>query len=642
MAPQERVQAMSMKPRNTLSDLESEEKRIELQQGQMAKKIQRVARGAIIRNIIHTIHIFEDEVLKKPTPGPQAVVELTPPPIVRPRGGQQEEQASSSRRPSKESGRSVAGGAGRRQTSAVNLQQKRTTSKLAIPAQAGPAQGGPGQRPGSAGSRASARSKKSGASGSQGSMEVIQQLVTVDALADRLQTTGHFPPPPEPPPPEEDEYGYLIVPEEPPELPPSQAWLAARSIFRLLDVPDDGHLDESHLHCIYQHHLRRRRNSSSRTFLRLLLVQHGDSCRVPTEGASKEQPSSPLTRSGRDMLPAGWAQVTRTAWSLRLLPDWLPTAMLTSSLACSRQTSERLCSVLDDKDLSAELPGAASENRLTPCVWETLDYPDNQVKQGVRGLHFPVWDVAPQVQKVMSQAEAQDVSDQDLAQKALDDFELKFRDPKPVMLVAGGAVLESFLGFLCQGNSRKCLDSIRLGGGDAVLLKSPPVFRMVGDLGEERVRPDSELWQIVLKRPKWKIFRHVRGDGLGAKLGGLPPTLQEATEEAAAKITKGVKKDPAFDNLDMDPDDDDDAPPDRGDGADTRVFSETREAFRGFAGQPLIYSHLDFSKLVSRSGTAHALERADTAKLRPLVHHYKSKGDARRDRFASSSKKRSS
>lgn len=594
---------------------------MELQQSQMVKKIQRMARGASIRNMMRTVHIFEDEVLKKPTPGPQAVVALTPPPIVRPRG-QQEDKASGSRRPSKEPA-DVAGGGGRGPQSDSRLQSKKRPSKLAMP----------GQRPGSAGSRASGRSKKSG--GSQGSMEVIQQLVTVDALADCLQKTGLYPPAPEPPPPEYDEYGDLIVPEEPLEpLPRSKAWLAALSILRLLDVPDDGHLDENHLHCIFQHHMRRKRNSSSRTCLRLLLVQHGDSCRVSREGAPEGPPSSPLTRSGRDMLPAGWAQVTRTAWALRLLPDWLPAAMLTSSLACSTQTSERLCSVLDDKDLSAELPGVASGDRLTPCVWETLDYPDNQ---GVRGLHFPVWDVAPQVQKVLSQAEADGMCDQDdQAQKAADDFEMKFKEPQPVMLVAGGAVLESLLGFLSQGLSRKSLDSLRLGGGDAVLLKSPPVFRIVGDLGEERIRPDSELWQIVLKRPKWKIYRHIRGDGLGAKLGGLPQTLQEVTEEAAAKITKGVKKDAAFDDLDLDPDDDDDAPPDRW--VDTRVFSETRESFRGFAGQPLIYSHLDFSKLVSRSGTAHALERADTAKLRPLVQFYKSKDDARRERLGASSK----
>eukprot|EP00437_Effrenium_voratum_P064136 CAMPEP_0181512156 /NCGR_PEP_ID=MMETSP1110-20121109/61821_1 /TAXON_ID=174948 /ORGANISM="Symbiodinium sp., Strain CCMP421" /LENGTH=259 /DNA_ID=CAMNT_0023641949 /DNA_START=127 /DNA_END=904 /DNA_ORIENTATION=+ len=189
--------------------------------------------------------------------------------------------------------------------------------------------------------------------------------------------------------------------------------------------------------------------------------------------------------------------------------------------------------------------------------------------------------------------------------------------PKILMLVSGGAVVESMMGFLTSGMERKHLDIQLVGGGDAILLESPVLHRVVGDGSEaapERVRPDSELWGAALCRNRWKVARHIRGDGAGAQLGALPKTVEESNAELGASIRKAVEK-PKFIE-----------PPSK-EGPD--VFSETRSAFRSYAGEPMIFSHSEFSRLCVRAGRAELpLEPEFCQKVKPLVYGFQFKSPA--------------
>jgi len=263
-----------------------------------------------------------------------------------------------------------------------------------------------------------------------------------------------------------------------------------------------------------------------------------------------------------------------------------------------------------------------------PKQCDVLNYPE--LETGT--LAFPVWKMTQEVRAALQESEESESEAFGSGSEVDTSFNVSFPAPKPVMMVAAGACLEAILGFLTVGNPRNALDSCRLGAGDAVLLKSTSLFRLIGEDGNEHVRSDSELWEVALKRTKWKVERHIRGDGFGAAPGGLPPTIQETQKAQEAKLKSGVKKDPVFD-LDVDPDDDDAPIPEVGD-TNRNQFSETRRSYRSYAGEPMIFTHSDFNRLVKRAGSVEfPLDRATTQKIKPLVHGLRPKSEARRERF---------
>lgn len=390
------------------------------------------------------------------------------------------------------------------------------------------------------------------------------------------------------------------APSSSPELDPNER--AAKAIFKLLSVPYHGALQEGHLDQIYRHHRIQWRIKMSATNLRFILMRHGESSWAVTRGDSADSPpGSPMAAHARTLRPEGWSQVTRTAWTLRLCQEWQPEVLLTSSLPCCRQTIERVRSVLDDPDLrDGAVPGAIQEPTPATFLCKTLDFPDREGSLGLQAC-----EVAEAVQQVVKELEVQS------GERPLRPRDVEASPPpKILMLVTGGAAAESLLGYLTSGIQRKYLDQLLIGAGDAMLLESPTLHRLVGDGNQERVRPESELWQAGLSRNKWKVLRHIRGDGNGVQLGALPKTIQELNEETDRKIKAKVMK-PKF------------AASSHVDGG-LEVFSETRAAFRRYAGEPMIFSHREFSKLCWRAGkTELPLESDFCVKVKPLVFGFK-------------------
>jgi len=386
----------------------------------------------------------------------------------------------------------------------------------------------------------------------------------------------------------------------------ARALQAAQAIFQLLMVPFDGCLQKGHFDRIYRHHRIHQRIASSSTILRLVMMRHGDSSWAFTGGdrpfTSPALPVSPMANHSRTLQPSGWTQVTRTAWALRLCPDWKPHLVLSSSLRCCRQTTDRVCSVLDDPDLRSGSIPRVVEAPIGAC--KTLDYPD------IQGLGFPVWDLGEEVGNAVQQAEA----DSGGVGGVPKGMEKNGRPPLILMLVTSGAAIETLLGFLATGLSRQHLDQLLIGGGDALLLESPILHRVCEAEFGETLRSDAELWQAALARNRWKVVRHIRGDGLGAKLGAIPKTVQELNVDVRTKIDRKVKRPKFYDTFHV-PDAEHEG---------RNVYSETRERFRSYAGQPMIFSHTEFSKLCRQAGREELpLESEFCVKLKPLVYGFK-------------------
>lgn len=442
----------------------------------------------------------------------------------------------------------------------------------------------PDQRLGSKDPRLGSKDPKVGSKDVRLASKVpMQPMVTLAALAHHFQQSG------------------WDAPSNSPEIDPTMK--AAEAIFKLLHVPHDGGLQEGHLDQIYRHHRMQWRIRISSTTLRLILMRHGESSWALTRGEDTDSPPlSPMAAHARTLRPEGWSQVTRTAWALRLCQDWQPQLLLTSNLPCCRQTTERLRSVLDDPDLRSAIPGTIEDSPSTTFICKTLDFPD---REGSLGLQ--AYEVGEAVREVVKAIEVQS-SERPLHPRDVEGSS----PPKIIMLVTGGAAAESLLGFLTSGMQRKYLDQLLIGAGDAILLESPPLHRLVGEGSQERVRPESELWQAGLSRNKWKVLRHIRGDGHGMRLGALPKTIEELNEENDRKIKAKVVKPKFAAGLH--------AHQDEG----VRVFSETRLAFRRYAGEPMIFSHREFSKLCFRAGkTELPLETDFCVKVKPLVFGFK-------------------
>lgn len=363
-------------------------------------------------------------------------------------------------------------------------------------------------------------------------------------------------------------------------------------------------LSAAHFHRIAAHHRIRRRNLHARVRLRLVLVQHGDSYRAPPP------PSSPAGRNGhvgaaRELLPEGWAQVTRTAWELRSFPAYVPDLVLTSSVKCCQQTAERLRALADHAgcvlatvapDLMASLKDGQEHGKPYPeaVACPQLDFPE----AGAPSLAMLVYSLAESV--VAALQRNSDDGDDDGGDLA---------PPPVVLLVAGGAALEALLGCLNAGLPPAlrptAMAAGRLLGGDAVLLESPTLFRIVGDSEEEeRLKPLGELWGEGLRRKGWMVRQHVTGDGRrpwGAVRQGMP---QRATEPESEEPERSRS-------------------------------CTLREEWKRYCGEPLILSHADFSRLCVRAGTVRPLSPSVTNAVRSLVYGFKPRPEAPASRPAS-------
>ncbi|CAE8589451.1 unnamed protein product [Polarella glacialis] len=586
-----------MPPKNRISAEEAaENRRVELELQLLAeelaamKKIVRFLYGYLVRSALRKLVMLEDEVLKRPLPGPQACLELQP-------GGPKEASRPVSCDGSFKSvgSRPGSGASGSRVAASLSSVQGAAAQRHK-PASHVASSGASQKSHSPAGSRASSaererpdrpqRKNKPESSSTSPSKKKDRHLteIPMSAIAYHLSKTEKYA-------------------KEPDRV---RAKRAAEMIFKLLGA--GTLLKQSHLNRICTHHRLRRQNIASTTVLRLVLVQHGDS-----------QNTASALKGGRELIPSGWSQVTRTAWSLRLCHEWRPRGwVLHAGLPCCKQTAERLCSVCADADEDAScLPGGvphtsqAGRSQLRVC--ERLDYPYSQDSM----LGFDVLEFVKEVVRVMRQGEQLDP-----------EGIFSHSAPEALTLVATGTLLESLIAFLACGLPRNMLDTVRLGGGDAVLLQSPRIFRLVGPEGKERIRSDSELWEESLKRNRWQVERHIRGDGLGIRPGGATLTLK-ATVKARTLRLEGLA---VLKSMAGHADDDDDAGDgdDRPAGIEARFIpSQTRNEFRKYCGNPLIYSHGEFTKICRRAGTDIPLEKSDTIALKQHIYGYTPAANAR-------------
>jgi len=346
---------------------------------------------------------------------------------------------------------------------------------------------------------------------------------------------------------------------------------AARAVLWLLGVPV---LRVQELQRIYEHHKIRRKNALSKTILSFVVVQHG----ISDQGGPL--PFSDERYEPRPLRPEGWEQVTRTAWTLRglSLDGWAPGLVLTGGSRCCIETAERLCAVAVDDIAGAE--AKPSPPTVTSTVFDVPRLPD----------------IIDEFTRVV---DAQPTLPPTRAIRALGATSLP-----PVLLVAGGSTVETLLACLTAGRNREEQIVSRLGGGDAVLLRSPPMCQIVGEGLDERCRSTSELWEEALLRDTWSIEHHIRGD---ARRGPqrCAPTVQ-SWQEANADDSNSIETSSG-----------------EGDTTPLEKGNSFHRSWCEYAGNPLILSHTEFSQLCERAGSIHhPMDRAVTQALRPLVKDY--------------------
>mmetsp|Transcript_67649 Transcript_67649/g.198005 ORF Transcript_67649/g.198005 Transcript_67649/m.198005 type:complete len:590 (-) Transcript_67649:87-1856(-) len=391
-------------------------------------------------------------------------------------------------------------------------------------------------------------------------------------------------------------------------------------------------LSTRHLRCIFWHHELRRKNANQQVRVRLVLMQHGDSSRLPLS------PTGDSSVGGgqypkRTLLPEGWMQVTRTSWSLRLHPEFQPHLICSSSVPCCIETAERVLKVIEDEDDDTEIgsgnnaldPAAADSSEQVGASQIDLKRPSMHVC-GALDLQPISSSIGPAIHRI---AEAVGVAVQELPVPAIKDGLLP--PPFVLMLVAGGTVLEAVLACLCSEGKRELCT--RLGGGDIVMLESQPMMRVVSkakqetegedeeqkkrepqesteakeqtkesaeakgqtkeqteqteqneDVEEEIVRPIHEVWHDAVLRNQWKVSHHVRGQDWSTNF----------------QTTDDLKNDVREPKL----------------GA----------TWRSYAGEPLILSHGEFTQLCRRAGsTLMPLPAEMSTTLRPLVRDHRKK-----------------
>jgi phosphohistidine phosphatase SixA len=163
-------------------------------------------------------------------------------------------------------------------------------------------------------------------------------------------------------------------------------------------------------------------------------------------------------------------------------------------------------------------------------------------------------------------------------------------DPVPAMLVGNATVMETVIAMLNAGgrvmNDRggRLGGGCRMIGGDAIIMKSPPLRMLKGAefSPSERWAFNRELWEEAFRRPNWTVVQHIRGSG---KPSERPAVLtvqgyisaeefesREAIKETMLQVQKARKclyeVDEEVDEINGD-DDDDDADAEQGeDGGD--------------------------------------------------------------------------
>jgi len=116
---------------------------------------------------------------------------------------------------------------------------------------------------------------------------------------------------------------------------------------------------------------------------------------------------------------------------------------------------------------------------------------------------------------------------------------LKPKETTPILIIAGGAILETLICCLTGGRPREERIIARLGGGDAVLLSSPAMCGITGEGLDEKWRPNSNLWDEAMRRDDWVLAHHLRGDGKGhpIELGGSPKVKPKTPAQFKTRLT---------------------------------------------------------------------------------------------------------
>eukprot|EP00747_Dinoflagellata_sp_TGD_P031151 gnl/TRDRNA2_/TRDRNA2_135087_c0_seq1.p1 gnl/TRDRNA2_/TRDRNA2_135087_c0~~gnl/TRDRNA2_/TRDRNA2_135087_c0_seq1.p1 ORF type:complete len:617 (-),score=75.29 gnl/TRDRNA2_/TRDRNA2_135087_c0_seq1:3-1853(-) len=368
---------------------------------------------------------------------------------------------------------------------------------------------------------------------------------------------------------------------------------------------------------IYRHHKIRERNATSKTVLRMTLVNHGDK-----ESAFLD---SYADQEYVPMCPEGWHQVTRTAWELRFWKDFSPSVVATASSRACTDTAERLRLVSENNEADNDVQLQAVQTSHPPArVCSALDYPRGPCGEMRCAAGLPLFPTIADALVTLVKVE--------------DKVEPTYGRSLNILVSAKSPVLDAILCSLTSGCPRDSIDIASEApapflGGDAVMLCSPTACRFVGHGNQEHIRSDSELWQEVLKRNSWNIVHRIRGDGhrvtrshgpsLGASVSlpslsvGRPnPAAAEAIATSLSPIRKGGFRQRI----------------DRDLGAEF-MASSTRKCYREYAGAPLFLESAEVNRILKRAGNTHEtnlMPKAQVRLLRSLVHNYRP-----RDRTAS-------
>lgn len=362
-------------------------------------------------------------------------------------------------------------------------------------------------------------------------------------------------------------------------------YASARAILWLLQT--EG-LKAAHLQRICNHHRIRRKNVHSRVKLRLTLVPHGESIAATSPPSSPAGARTEVSHGGaaaRELTPEGWTQATRTGWALRLHNDYSPKLVLTGTLPCCQQTAERLRLLSDDSD---DFVAGSKRQDTHPeaVVCSKLDHIDvaglseEGGGEGGAALTPNIFTMAEAVGEALQRVEDPDADNDAMP-------------PIPhVMLVANGALLELLLSCLISGTpaEQRCPLALGIGrllAGDAVLLESPTLFRIVGDTEEdEYVKTTSELWSEGFGRGQWRVHKHLAGDG--RKFWEDRPSPGGHIDDVAPE----------------------------------KPMRSTHDEWRGYCGEPLILSQMEFDRLRDRAGsTVLPLDQGEIAAIRPLCRN---------------------
>lgn len=478
--------------------------------------------------------------------------------------------------------------------------------------------------------------------------------------------------------------------------------------FTMLWFFDADVLDTAILQCICNNHKIRKQNERARCKLYLMLVQHGASTRA----------TAPLPDAERGLLPEGWVQVTRTAWATRQFPEWWPGMVLTSSVRCCMDTAERFKLIADEADVQDTLQEERdSAVRAQGAAFMMGSTRSSGSKTSVM-TGKASWRRASNMSKMMGSLSGRKMSNTSssklgddggpkehpeaivcemldghhpihhVAESLRDEFDLMDWPPKgdaPVpatMLVGGGAAMENILACITVGTERGESCQQRLGGGDALLLQSPTMLRIVTRDKQEIVRPTGELWNLALQRGGWKLIHHFHGDGsvdsgsagkrvalgdiataalkehadaLGeiqwAEQLGRPPPEPKKRRPSMRKLSRPEEAEERSGTKDSNDSQEGEEPkpgvearrgsrgPDQGedefdlDGGEGEgedrteqwidplsIPSATRASWRKFAGEPLILSQFEFNAMCERAGNKYRGPAEHlTMPVRPLV-----------------------